>query len=52
MEIMVAAITGFIAGQASARVYDAVYTSLAKSKGPVRAARLMRTTPKPPPARH
>jgi hypothetical protein len=46
VELVLAVLAGVMAGQLSARVYDAAYTSLARDKGPVRAARLMRTTPK------
>jgi hypothetical protein len=48
MELLLAVIAGVMAGQLSARVYDAAYTSLSRSKGATRAARLMRTTPHPP----
>lgn len=46
VELVLAAISGVMAGTMAARTYDAVYTSLAREKGPVRAARLMKTTPK------
>lgn len=46
VELVLAVIAGVMAGQLSARVYDATYTALADSKGQVRAARLMRTTPR------
>jgi hypothetical protein len=46
VELVLAVLAGVMAGQLSARVYDAAYTGLAKDKGPVRAARIMRATPK------
>ena len=46
VELVLAAIAGVMAGSLSAKTYDAVYTSLAREKGELRAARLMRTTPK------
>lgn len=44
VELVLAVIAGIMAGQLSARVYDAVYTSLSKQKGEVRAARMLRAS--------
>lgn len=46
VELVLAVLAGVMAGQLSARVYDGLYTSLSRDKGPVRAARIMRATPK------
>lgn len=46
VELVLAVIAGVIAGQLSAKAYDAVYTSVARDKGELRAARIMRSTPK------